>query len=135
MTKKLDHSKKAKEDFKSPLIDFLKENRTRQECAQFIKATDKTVREEVRQIALYYPVISHSGKLGYRLAKDLTNLSAAEIEAEIIEVNKSIYDLYSRVISLKNRLKPLIDYRDAAKRAYKDRLAAAADQDQDKQAS
>ena len=136
MRKKIDQSKKAKAEFWSPLTDFLKENRTRKECAEFMQSTDATIREEVRQISLHYPVLSHSGKAGYRLAKKIDSLNVTELEAEMIEVDKTIFDLYSRIKFLKRRLKPLIAYKKMAEKILDERLnSISPDQEPDKQAS
>lgn len=140
--RKIDQSKKAKAEFWSPLTDFIKENRTRKECAEYMQSSDGVIREEIRQISLHYPVISHSGKKGYRLAKSIDSLNVTELESEILEVNKTIFDLYSRIKFLKRRLKPLIAYKKMAEKILEERLNAispdpepAADQEQNKQAS
>lgn len=111
-------TKAAKEQFKSPLLDILKDNvKTKAELQELLKVGERFVREEISRCSMYYPVIATSDKSGYRLAKKISDLMDDEsLLLELDEVNHQIRELNSRIKCLKKRLKPLIAYKKIAEK-------------------
>lgn len=90
------------------IINLLKYNKvSRKDLREIMSLTDSIAREEVRKIALFYPVISYTGSDGYSIVntKEITEENYLET---IYEINKTIAEQQSRIKVLKKRMKPLI---------------------------
>lgn len=115
--RKMKQTKAAKEQFKSPLLDILKDGvKTKAELQELLKVGERFVREEISQCSMYYPVLATSDKSGYRLAKNINDLEDENLLNELEEVNHAIHEISSRIKCLKKRLKPLIAYKMVAEK-------------------
>ncbi|HOF65784.1 MAG TPA: hypothetical protein PL120_04360 [Bacilli bacterium] len=119
MKKKIDQSRKAKQNFDSPILPFLQGNeRIDKKTLSYHlsqpmmpKPLDgRTVREKISEVSLYYPVLSSSKKKGYRLARPFKGFSLKEAKDERSEVRETANEIMSRINYLKRKLKPLIAY-------------------------
>lgn len=110
--KKIKQTKENKRNFKSYLLNDLKErNYTREELVNKYGKTDSAIREEVGRISMFYPIISHSKKKGYRICnvKELLEENDTNhINSEIEELKHTINELNSRIKMLKKRQRALI---------------------------
>lgn len=108
-------------DFKKPLtegmkqkakavVDYLKANERFVEkeelCAVIGCSNERTVRDVIAYVALYYPIIANSAQSGYKLARRLSDVDA---------VRHTWAELSSRQEELEKRMKPLIRFCDKAK--------------------
>ena len=107
---KVIQTKKAKEEFYSPLFDFLKETKTKEEIAKYLGVSERTARDEVALISKHYAVIRGSFQKGYRLAKPIKNLNSEELNQEMELIQKTINEFKSRIKDMKQTMKPLIAY-------------------------
>lgn len=117
--KKMDQSKKAKEQYNHPIIDLLFSNEplTKEElCAKLHIESDRAIRDVIAQCSMHYPVIATSNKRGYRRAKSIDTLAGADLEKEIEEVEHQLNELKSRVTCLKKRMKPLVAWLSIARK-------------------
>lgn len=114
--RKMSQSKAAKDNFESPVLDLLREVRTKQELSEILGISERAVRDEISQCSMYYPVIATSDKSGYRLAKAIKGLDDEALLEELNEVNHAIHEISSRIKCLKKRLKPLIAYKKVAEK-------------------
>lgn len=116
--KVIDQSKKAKEQFKSPILPLLKrdEKISKNSLKGRLNADERTVRDMISKVSMHYAVIAHSKDRGYRLAKPIDKLDIADLEIEMNEVKMTINELQSRVKYLKAKMKPLIAYLKVAER-------------------
>lgn len=114
--RKMSQSKAAKDNFESPVLDLLREVRTKQELSELLGISERAVRDEISQCSMYYAVIATSDKSGYRLAKAIKDLDDEALLEELNEVNHAIHEISSRIKCLKKRLKPLIAYKKVAER-------------------
>ena len=112
MSNKLVQSNKAKEEFTSLFLatNSINYNKdiTRKDLIEQFNISDGAIRREVAKIANYYPVLSHSGKKGYRLAKRIDLSSKEELLEEMEIVKRVLAEDNSRIRQLKARQKPLI---------------------------
>lgn len=103
---------KEKEQFASFLLDDLLERKcTKQELSILYNITERHVREEIAEISLKYPVISHSKAKGYRICnvkKLLEENDRNHINSEMEEIRYVIAELNSRIKMLKKRQRALI---------------------------
>lgn len=109
--KKVDQSKKAKEQYKHPIIDllFADEPLTKEEIGEKLHVeSERAVRDIVAQCSMHYPIIATSNKKGYRRAKAIDTLEGENLKKEIDEVEHQLNELKSRVTCLKKRMKPLV---------------------------
>lgn len=108
-------------DFKKPLtenmkqkaravVDYLKANERfveKEELQAVIGCSnERTVRDVIAYVALYYPIIANSAQSGYKLARRLSDVDA---------VQHTWAELSSRQEELEKRMKPLIRFCDKAK--------------------
>lgn len=118
--KKIIQTKKAKEQFTSPILETLKntnENVPYFELCNIMNASKRTVRRELSEIALFYALISlsDSNRGGHRIACNLEKTSDIEqIKSDLIDVEHMIRELKSRVLVLQRRMKPLIAWKKIA---------------------
>lgn len=104
-------TKVNKENFYSPIKDYLKKTRTRNEIADYMNTSDREARREVSLVSKFFPVIRGSFTKGYRLARPINELSFEEMKKEQGLVKKTIKDLNAKIKDLKKNLKPLIAYK------------------------
>lgn len=103
-------------DCKKPLTDnmkkkaravyeYLKANERYVEKAELCKVigctNERTVRDVISYVALYYPIISNSTQSGYKLARKRSDVEA---------VRHTWAELSSRQTELERRMKPLIRF-------------------------
>jgi len=103
-------TKKAKEEFYSPIFNFLKETRTKEEIANYLGVSKRTAREEVASIGKHYAVIRGSFQKGYRLAKPINKMTLEEKMKEKELVRRTVNEFNSRIKDMKRTMKPLIAY-------------------------
>ena len=122
--KKVDQSKKAKEQYKHPIIDllFADEPLTKEEIGEKLHVeSERAVRDIIAQCSMHYPIIATSNKKGYRRAKAIDTLEGENLKKEIDEVEHQLNELKSRVTCLKKRMKPLVAWlKVASKKAESD---------------
>lgn len=110
--KNIKQTKENKKSFKSYLLNDLKErNHTRAELCMKYGKSDSAIRDEVFRISMFYPVISHSAKVGYRISNVkalLEENDEVKIAWEKQELQHSINELNSRIKMLKKRQRALI---------------------------
>lgn len=113
MAKSLKNVKQDKETLKEmnlnvSLLNLMKHQKiTRKELKEFTGLNDNNARDEVRKIALFYPVSSYTGSNGYRVI-DTKKVTEDEYLDVIEEINRTINEQLSRIKVLKKRMKPLI---------------------------
>lgn len=118
--KKVIQTKKAKEQFTSPILETLKntnENVPYFELCNIMNTSKRTVRRELSEIALFYALISlsDSNRGGHRIACNLEKTSDIEkIKIDLIDVEHMIRELKSRILVLQRRMKPLIAWKKIA---------------------
>ena len=118
--KKIIQTKKAKEQFTSPILETLKntnENVPYFELCNIMNTSKRTVRRELSEIALFYALISlsDSNRGGHRIACNLEKTSDIEqIKSDLIDVEHMIRELKSRILVLQRRMKPLIAWKKIA---------------------
>lgn len=112
MSKNYNQSKKAKEEFKSELLDYMLEDKfkvyDKWELAAKYDVTEREIRRRLEEIANYYPVIATSDKKGYAIAVWDENMDNESLIAVHEEIMHQIAEINSRIKNLKARLKPLI---------------------------
>lgn len=112
MAKRYDQSNKAKQEFKSIVFDYMKEDPTKiytkQELAVHFGYDIRSIRNCIARVANYYPVIATSNRKGYKLAHWTMEMTADELEEVQEEILHQIAELNSRIKNLKARLKPLV---------------------------
>ena len=119
MSKKLEQTNKAKEEFESPLLDVLSSDNklSYQELIEMLNLSKRAVRNKLSDLSMYYPVISTSKEKGHRLAKNISNLNTIkELDLELREVNQTANEILSRIKILKGKLKPLIAWTKVAEK-------------------
>jgi len=104
-------TRKAKEEFYSPIIIFLKQKRTVDEIADYMLVSNRKARDEVNGIGKHYPVIRGSFQKGYRLARPIKQMDQKEKETELELIDRSINEFWARIQDMKKTLKPLIAYK------------------------
>ncbi len=105
---KIKQTKVNKEKYDNPIIPLLKQGTNRNELSNLLHCTDSQARQEVSEISLFYPLISSSSKSGYRLAKNINDMSNEDLKNEIDLVTMTLNEHLSRVKVLKKKCKPLI---------------------------
>lgn len=98
----------AKKKYQNPTLSLIKKGTDREELRNLLNCTDSQARHEVAEISLFYPVISSSGSKGYRLPKNIEEMSESELEEEIKVVERTLNEHLSRVKCLRKKCKPLI---------------------------
>ena len=103
-------------DFKKPLtenmrkkaravVDYLKANERfveKEELQAVIGCTnERTVRDVIAYVAMYYPIIANSAQSGYKLARKMSDVEA---------VRHTWAELSSRQNELERRMQPLIRF-------------------------
>ena len=105
-------TKENKEKFNCVLIEpLLEKNCTKQELKDNFNFLDRRLREKISEISMFYPVIAHSRKKGYRISnieRLLNENSVDHIKSEIEEIKVCLHEINSRIKFLKKRQKPLI---------------------------
>lgn len=110
---KISQSNESKEEFESIILEYLKYGSSREDLVEITGWSDHTVRNEVSKCAMFYPVLSHSSKRGYRIARDSRDLTEQELAEEKKNVRMALNELMSRVQVLNKRMKPLIAWLEA----------------------
>lgn len=105
-----DSNKQTIDDLKEPILEELATETTKQIISEKYKITQRTVRATISELAFDKPIIAHSGKKGYRLARDYNTLPSDEKGIEIDEVKRTLNELNSRIRKLEKRTKPLMKY-------------------------
>ncbi len=100
---------------KSKLInikDYLSTERytTRKELVEKTGLADREVRSRISELKKERVVIYSSSKAGYRLARELRNMSCDEIEEELKLVTHSLNDCKSRTKQLNKQKRKYIAY-------------------------
>lgn len=116
---KVEQTKKAKTMYYSPLIDLLltEKPKTKEELMEILNASsEREVRNLIAELSMHYPVIATSNQKGYRRAKNIDDLSQAELQKEIEEVEHQLGEHKSRVVCLKKKMKPLVAWLSVAKK-------------------
>ena len=116
MGNKYSQTNEAKENYTSPLLDYMrgvtlidpKHIFTRDEIADHLNCSDRVARKEVEKLANYYPIISVSSKQGYRLGSFDDKDSYEDLKSLKDETRYALSELQSRIESLQARMKPLI---------------------------
>lgn len=124
MKKVIDQSKKAKEQFQSPILPLLRrdEKISKNSLKSRLNIDERTIRRMISDVSMHYAVIAHSKDRGYRLAKPIDTLDYPDLEMEMNEVKMTINELQSRVKHLKAKMKPLIAYLKVAERVRDERM-------------
>lgn len=113
--KNIKQTQKAKEEYDSPLLIILQQPTSKQELMNILNKDERTVRVLVQELSMHYPVISRSQKgAGYRLAKNINDLTDEELVQELHEVNECLAEIESRKKALKKREYRLIRWSKAA---------------------
>lgn len=109
-------------DFKKPLtenmkqkaravVDYLKANERfveKEELQAVIGCSnERTVRDVIAYVALYYPIIANSKQSGYKLARRMSDLE---------DVRQTWAEQSSRQIELERRMQPLIRFCEKAEK-------------------
>lgn len=109
-------------DFKKPLtenmkqkaravVDYLKSNERfveKDELQEVIGCSnERTVRDVIADVALYYPIIANSKQSGYKLARRISDLD---------DVRQTWAEQSSRQIELERRMQPLIRFCEKAEK-------------------
>lgn len=90
---------------------LLEGKQTKQELSILYNITERHVREEIAEISLKYPVISHSKAKGYRISNVdqlLQENNTNHINSEIEEIELCINEINSRIKELHKRKMPLL---------------------------
>lgn len=105
-------SKLNKRNFFSVLIEPLKQRTyTRSELCSILGCRDVEAREEVRKVAMFYPVVSHSSKKGYYIVDVEKLINKGNVENIINEIGNlqaSLNEDQSRIRALKRRMRAKI---------------------------
>ncbi len=117
--RKVPQTKKAKDEYKHPIIDILFSNEplTKEEIGEKLHIeSDRSIRDIIAVCSMHYPIIATSGSKGYRRAKSIDELTPEELEKEIEEVEHQLNEHKSRVACLKKKMKPLVAWLSVAKK-------------------
>lgn len=83
---------------------------TRKELVETTGLSDRKIREKISELKKERVVIYSSNKAGYRLAKELKNITREEREEEISLVTHSLNDCKSRTKQLNKQKRKYIAY-------------------------
>lgn len=83
---------------------------TRKELVEATGLSDRKIREKISELKKERVVIYSSNKAGYRLAKELKNITREEREEEISLVTHSLNDCKSRTKQLNKQKRKYIAY-------------------------
>lgn len=112
----------AKKKYSNPTLSLIRKGTDREELRTLLNCTDAQARHEVAEISLFYPVISSSSTKGYRLPKNIEEMSLNELEEEIKIVERTLNEHLSRVKCLKKKCKPLIAWLKVAEKKKNEEL-------------
>lgn len=73
--------------------------------------SERSVRNQIAEIANYYPVIATSDRKGYQILSFDESDSTESIETMISKAEHQLAELQSRIDALKARMKPLIAFK------------------------
>lgn len=73
--------------------------------------SERAIRNQLAEIANYYPMIATSDKKGYRVLSFDENTSFSQLIAMYDEADHQLAELQSRIDALKARMKPLIAFK------------------------
>lgn len=108
MSKQYDQSNAAKKKFYSPIIPNLENGPIdKEDIMHLLNCNNRTARQEICDISMYYPVIAYSKRRGYRII-NVKKTPIEKIDDEIAEIQLTLNDLYARVKTIKRKMKPLI---------------------------
>ena len=113
IARKVKQGKKEKERFNSIFLPYFKEGRklTRKDLMEISKWSDSACRREISLISMFYPIISFSSKQGYEMVdiqKLIKNGNIEEIDNALDDIDHTINEHMSRILTLKKKIKPLI---------------------------
>lgn len=105
-------SKKAKEQFASPMLEILKSEKpiSKWEMVEKLEMSERRIRDMISECSMYYAVLALSNKEGYRLARKIDEMNQEEKEKEAEEIRHQLNEFNSRIRVMKKRMKPLIAY-------------------------
>ena len=83
---------------------------SKQEIAELTGLSERAVRSKISDLKFTVPVIYNSYTKGYRLAKDLSNMSKQEIIEETNLIQHSIKDIQARKRVFDKQLRTYIAY-------------------------
>lgn len=109
--KKIVQNQENKEKYTSPLLDILKDDWVDKETLMDkLSMTERAVRSQLSELAMFYPVAFSSEHKGYRLPKLPSECDESELITFIAMIEKTLQELSARVTVLNKRMKPLIAY-------------------------
>lgn len=127
MPKKYSQSKKAKEQFKSKVFDYMMNDPQKvydkDELASHFQVDERTIRAHLEKIANYYPVVAFSNRIGYQIVVWSKEMTIGELESCEEDILHQIAELNSRIKNLKARLKPLVANKVMLKKVINEKYA------------
>lgn len=94
---------------------------TKDELVSSTGYSERMVRSQLSEIANYYPIIATSDRKGYKLLSFDDETSDEELKTMFEETEHQIAELQSRIDALKARMKPLIAFKETARKELVDR--------------
>ena len=94
---------------------------TKDELIAHTGYSDRAIRNQLAEIANYYPIIATSDKKGYRLLSFDESTSFSQLIAMYDEADHQLAELQSRIDALKARMKPLIAFKTKVNEEMNDR--------------
>lgn len=110
---RVEQTKKAKEEFYSPILEYLKKPRTKEDIANYMCVSIRRARNEVSLVGKYHAVIRGSFIEGYRRAKGTNEMNEEELHEEYELVSRTTNEFNSRVEDMKQTLHTLIKHKKA----------------------
>ena len=83
--------------------------------------SERAVRNQIAEIANYYPVIATSDRKGYQILSFNEFDSTESIETMVAKAEHQLAELQSRIDALKARMKPLIAFKAKAEEELNNR--------------
>ena len=83
---------------------------SKQEIAARTGISERLIRRKISELKLTKPIIFNSKTKGYRLAKDIEEMSKEELAAEVALIEYSANEINSRVKVLNKQLRSYIAY-------------------------
>lgn len=120
--KKIEQTKEAKKKYteKSPLIELLFGTgwKTKEELSEKLYCSDRALRNLISELSMHYPVCfdTKGEHAGYYLPKKIEDCTQEQLKYDLSIVEQTLGDLMARVEVLNKRMKPLIAYREVAKK-------------------
>lgn len=116
MGNKYSQTKEAREKLKSRLLDYMiavhgtepDHYFTKDELTAAVGCSERAVRHELEKIANYYPIIATSERKGYRIFLLDDSIDEFNLNKARADIDHTLAELQSRVLSLQARMYPLI---------------------------